>query len=150
MKKLHWCLKKAGGIRLIPPSEDVCKEYVKSSESNLATMLRLSGKWRTITAYYACYDCLYAILQKIGIKSEIHDCSIEMMNLIVGFSDSDRDFLAGLKMDRIDVQYHLKQPKDVDTQRVREFILTCKIIIASIAEDQIKGIRARVVNVNPI
>ena len=123
---------------------------MQSSESNLATMLRLTGKWRTITAYYACYDCLYAILQKIGIKSEIHDCSIEMMNLIGGFSDSDRDFLGGLKNDRIDVQYYLKQPKDVDTKKVKEFILTCKIIIASITEDQIKGIRARVVNVNPI
>ncbi len=73
-----------------------------------------------------------------------------MMNLIGGFSDSDRDFLGGLKNDRIDVQYYLKQPKDVDTKKVKEFILTCKIIIASITEDQIKGIRARVVNVNPI
>jgi uncharacterized protein (UPF0332 family) len=38
--------------------------------------------WIATTAYYARYFALYALLMKIGIKSEIHDCSIAIARLL--------------------------------------------------------------------
>lgn len=38
--------------------------------------------WITTTAYYARYFALYALLMKIGVKSEIHDCTIAIAKLL--------------------------------------------------------------------
>jgi uncharacterized protein (UPF0332 family) len=38
--------------------------------------------WILTTAYYARYFALYALLTKIGIKSEIHDCTINLAKLL--------------------------------------------------------------------
>lgn len=38
--------------------------------------------WVITTPYYARYFALYALLMKMGIKSEIHDCSIAIAQLL--------------------------------------------------------------------
>ena len=38
--------------------------------------------WISTTAYYARYFAFYALLQKCGIKSEIHDCTISLMSFL--------------------------------------------------------------------
>ncbi|MEA2003961.1 MAG: hypothetical protein U9O53_03295 [archaeon] len=48
-----------------------------------------------ITAYYACYNALYSILMKCGIKSEIHDCTIELMDFF-DFEAKDIEFITQL------------------------------------------------------
>jgi uncharacterized protein (UPF0332 family) len=39
-------------------------------------------EWTATTAYYARYFALYALLMKIGAKSEIHDCTINIAQLL--------------------------------------------------------------------
>tara|TARA_Y100000310_G_scaffold334016_1_gene412792 strand:+ start:3801 stop:4244 length:444 start_codon:yes stop_codon:yes gene_type:complete len=144
MKKLDWCLKQKKGIRIIEPNDNLCKQYLKSAEENLNTMNKISGKWRLITAYYACYEGLYALLQKIGIKCEIHDCTLELLNSIEGFDNKLKEFITNLKRERIDTQYYLKAPKQIDEKKVKEFVTMCKSKIFSITEDEINLVRSKI------
>ncbi len=138
--KLSWCFKQVKGIKFIEPNNNLSQEYIKEADNTLEAMLINKGKWKVITAYYACYNALYAILMKIGIKSEIHDCSLELMNYIDSFDKEDYLFLNSLKRERIDVQYYLKE-KEISSQqeeKVKLFILKCKQILKSLDLDKIK------------
>tara|TARA_Y100000294_G_C8548773_1_gene334343 strand:- start:1274 stop:1720 length:447 start_codon:yes stop_codon:yes gene_type:complete len=141
MDKINWCLKQKKGIKLIEPNNDLCDEYIKSAEENLDAMLKLTGKWRSITAYYACYEAIYAILQKIGIKCENHECTLELLNLIENIDKKLKNFILNLKKERIDIQYYLKEPKKLDENKVKEFVLSCKEVSSLLTENQIKEIR---------
>jgi len=141
MDKINWCLKQKKGIKLIEPNNDLCDEYIKSAEENLDAMLKLTGKWKSITAYYACYEAIYAILQKIGIKCENHECTLELLNLIENIDKKLKNFILNLKKERIDIQYYLKEPKKLDENKVKEFVLSCKEVSSLLTENQIKEIR---------
>ena len=143
MNKLVWCCKQNKGIDLIEPNENLADGYTNSSEENLLAMVGLKGKWKAITAYYACYDILYALLQKVGIKCEIHDCSIELLNLF-DIGREHIDFIQNLKKERINVQYYLKKPKEVDDIKVKNFVNDCRILMANVTEDKINEVRGRV------
>ncbi len=77
-------------------------------------------------AYYACYNSLYAILQKAGIKCEIHSCTIELMDQISLFTKEDIKFMQDLKEIRQKNQYYLKNILIDDLDRVKSFIIKCK------------------------
>ncbi len=144
MNKIEWCLEQKRGIRIIEPNNNLSQQYVKSSEENLDMMVKVTGKWKSITAYYACYEAFYALLQKIGIKCEIYDCTLELFNLIEGFDDKLKNFIIDLKEERIDVQYYLKSPKPLDENQVKDFVLSCKSKISSITVDEIAKIRDKI------
>jgi len=132
MNKLKWCCKAKNGIKLIESNENLSKEYMKEANNTLDNLLLVKGNWKLIMGYYACYNALYSILMKIGIKSEIHECSIELMNLIDGFSKEDIILIKNMKKDRIDVQYYLKDKKLEDTNKIKSFIIKCKEIIETL------------------
>ncbi len=76
---LRWCLKQAKGIRLVKPSENLIKAYLRKARSALKSM-KVNAEvgiteWAVSASYYAKYFAMYALLQKIGIKCEIHDCT---------------------------------------------------------------------------
>jgi len=111
-KMISWCIRQKTGIRLEEPNDQLCKSYLKEANDALVSMnaninVRLE-KWAIITAYYARYNAIYALLKKVGVKSEIHDCSIALMRYL--FSDIfDSKFFAELeksKEQRINVQYY--------------------------------------------
>ena len=81
-----WCFKQKRGIRIIEPNPNLTKAYLKKAISALNTMtaaLKINEiDWITTTAYYARYFALYALLMKIGVKSEIHDCTIAVARLL--------------------------------------------------------------------
>jgi len=68
-------------------------------------------EWGISASYYARYFAVYALFQKLGIKSEIHDCTIAL------FKDLFRNELPkGLiseferaKADRVEAQYYTEQ-----------------------------------------
>ena len=39
--------------------------------------VNITKDWKISTAYYTIYFSLYALLMKIGVKCEIHSCTIE-------------------------------------------------------------------------
>lgn len=139
MDKLKWCCEQKKGISIIEPNKNLSEEYIKKADESLEAMLINKKGWKIITAYYACYNALYSILMLAGIKSEIHECSIELMNLIDEFKSEDIHFLKGLKKDRIDVQYYLKDRKLEDEDQAKAFVLKCKQILMSINPDKVRN-----------
>ena len=126
--KLEWCCNKKNGITLIEPNDNLSDEYMKESDKTLDSLDLINDKWGLIMGYYACYNALYSLMMKMGIKSEIHDCSIELMKMIPQFSDDDINFIKNLKKDRIDAQYYLKDKVLDDKGKEKEFVLKCKQI----------------------
>ena len=143
--KLSWCKKQTKGIKLIDPKIHLSESYMKEADETLENVFVTKGKWKVITAYYACYNAFYSILMKCGIKSEIHDCTIELMPLF-DFEDFDVEFLKRLKYERIQVQYYLKTIELNDEFFVKEFIFKCKQILDNLDSTTIENIRTKLEN----
>ena len=142
-KKIKWCLKQNKGIKLIEPNESISENYIKESWDDFNMIEKVNQKWKTVTAYYSCYNAVYAILVKIGIKCEVHDCTIALMSLL-GFDTEEIKFLDSLKKERIDVQYYLKSSNlSIVKNKVLEFLNRCKEIIKGLNDDKINEIRAK-------
>lgn len=140
--KISWCMKQEKGIRLVEPKEHLAKSYMEEADETFENFLKATGKWKVIMAYYACYSALYSILMKCGIKSEIHECTIELMGML-GFGAGDVKLMKSLKADRIKTQYYLEkiELKAGEQEKVRAFILECKSKAESLTSPQIKSIR---------
>ena len=140
MTSINWCMKQKQGIRFGEPNDNLCTAYLKEADETLHVMLTITGKWKVVTAYYACYHALYALLQKLGITSEIHDCSLALMPLI-GFTKEQTVFMLKLKVERINVQYYLQAPTAVDEPKVKQFVVDCKAK-SKLSVDNISRIRS--------
>ena len=128
MDKIEWCYKQKFGIRIIEPNEHIAKDYFKKAEESLTVMQTTKiNDWKIISAYYSCYYVLYALLQRIGIKCEIHECSIELMKFF-NFKENEIEFIKKLKDKRIDSQYYTKKVNPVEENKIKDFILKCKEI----------------------
>ena len=128
------------GIVLIDAKPHLSQSYIREADDTLENVIVTKGKWKIITAYYACYNALYSILMKCGIQSEIHDCTIELMHLF-DFEDSDIEYLRKLKYDRIQVQYYLKKISLDDENKVKLFIFKCKQILNNLNSSEIVNAR---------
>jgi uncharacterized protein (UPF0332 family) len=111
--------------------------------------------WISTTAYYARYFAFYALLQKCGIKSEIHDCTISLMHfLFVEENLIEEHFYNELllaKELRVDTQYYVTEEIDLnklkkDSETARIFVLKIEEVIENITEKQIKSIRDKLNN----
>ncbi len=145
MAELSWCLKQKRGIESIEPNENLCQAYFKEADDSLAAVKQNLGKWKIIASYYACYSAVYAVLMKMGIKSEIHECTITLMPFL-GFDEEQIRFLKSLKDDRIEVQYYLGQALLEDITKIKSFIVFCKNLALKLDEDAVKTIRRIVKN----
>lgn len=154
-----WCLKQKGGIKLDEPNDNLCKAYLKKAKSALnmlnAALDRNEADWIATTAYYSRYFSLYALLQKCGIKSEIHDCTISLMRfLYVDENIIEEQFYAELKLAkelRVDVQYYVteeldKQKLKTDASTAGAFVLRMEQIVENVTEAQIQKIRKKLLN----
>lgn len=144
MQKITWCCKQSKGIKLVNKNENIGLAYLRDVDIDFKDLTNISGKWKSVVSYYCCYNSLCAILQKLGIKSEIHDCSIELMSLINDFNKKDIELINELKKNRIGVQYYLEDPKDIDLRKILNFILKAKHIFKTISDDEISIIRKQI------
>lgn len=75
-----FCFKKANGLKLISSNENLVNVYKRKSISALnmlqSAIEKKEDEWILDTSYYAKYFMVYALFIKVGIKSEIHDCTI--------------------------------------------------------------------------
>ena len=138
--KIKWCIKQKNGINLIELNPHLSESYMKEADETLENVFYAKGKWKTITAYYACYNAFYSLLMKCGIKCEIHDCSLELLNLF-NFEKSEIILFKKLKDDRIQAQYYLKDIFLKDESSVKKFILKCKTILNDLNSEKIEQIR---------
>ena len=144
---LEWCKKQ--GMRLVEPNNELAEEYFKNAEETLrvTNLIKNSGSnmWLATQKYYTEYLASYSILMKIGIKSEIHSCTIEVIRLLEQDKLLDFNFSKILEDDkelRIDNQYYLKNmPVDFDSKAIGDILLKIRNLLDSLTEEQITKIR---------
>ena len=140
MNKIPWCLKQKDGVSIIELKPHLSAAYMAEADETLENVIVTKGKWKVILAYYACYNAFYSILMKVGIKCEIHDCTIELMPLF-GFGNEQVMFMKNLKQDRINNQYYLKSIELGDMHQISMFILLCKRVLNELSSEKIEEIR---------
>ena len=145
---IEWCKKQ--GMKLIEPNDNLSEEYYKNAEETLrvTNLIKNSGSnmWLATQKYYTEYLASYALLMKIGIKTEIHSCTIEIIRIlekenIITFKLSEN--LEEDKELRIDNQYYLKnRPVDFNSKALSELLLKIRELLDNITKEQIKRIRS--------
>ena len=151
MKAISWCKKRTKGIKLIQPNNNLSEEYYKNAEESLMVLRAIketqSKVWLATTKYYLQYFAAYAIFMKLGIKCEIHDCTITLLKLIEndlkisGFSKMLNDS-KGL---RIDNQYYLKnRPVAINLDELSDFLIATNSCLRQLHPEMINNVREKV------
>lgn len=151
MDKLKWCAGKKEGLILIEPNSNLADSYIKKAEEALESMrVNIIKDWKISTAYYTIYFSLYALLTKIGVKCEIHSCTIEFAKRFLKnyFGEGELDFTEDSLKARIDSQYYTDRTVSDEQynkmmQKAPEFLVRCKSILIKLNEKKINEIRGK-------
>ncbi len=151
MAEIEWCCRQKAGIKLVEPSSNIALGYISLAENSIGTMNRERTQnivFSVSAGYYAMYYSVYSILAKIGIKCEIHSCTIEMMNYL-DFSEEDKKKIKKAFDMRNILQYYVdKIVDDADINflinNVPSFVSSSKDILESLNEEDIKQIRNKI------
>ena len=151
MDKINWCLKQNRGLELDEPNKRLASAYIRKAESSLETLKILEDKeWKIVAAYYTMYHSIYGLLRLIGIKCEIHTCTIEFVKTFLSdyFSKEECRFLENSLQARIYAQYYTNNEISDDIiqrmfQNAPEILAKCKSIISAITESKINSIRTK-------
>lgn len=145
MTKLDWCISTKNGIELVEPSDILWKAYQGKAERSLHAVSNLKNnkEWAITSAYYAMYFSFYAILMKIGIKCEIHSCTVELMRSLFKeyFTKEQMELLKKAMNARVDILYYVdrivqeEECKDI-LEKAPQFVVACKEIAFSIKEKE--------------
>jgi len=160
---VSWCWKQKRGIKLEEPNNNLCNAYIEKAKSALNMLDSAIEKeeidWIATTAYYSRYFALYALLQKCGIKSEIHDCTISLMHfLFVEENIIPEELYTELLLAkdlRVDTQYYVTEQIDkeklkTDSATARNFVLKMEEVIENITDEQVQKIRLKLTNARPL
>lgn len=152
MVSLKWCCSQDRGIKIVEPSDNLSIGYTQKAGNFLGTMSREKNLAAAISAcYYSMYYSLYAVMMKIGIKCEIHTCSLEFMNKMLNTQYSSED------MKLIDKAFELRNTTQYYVDRIikkedSEFIISnapffvsrSKEILSNINQKDIEEIRNKI------
>lgn len=148
---ISWCKRKKGGVQFIEPNDNLAREFYESAEDtvrDLNSKQEESNIWRAAKKYYAEYHAAYAILMKLGIKSEIHECTIAIIRILEKEQIIRFHLAKTLEEDkelRIDNQYYLKnRPVHLNPQEMAELLLNVKKFIDELSPSKIQDIRKRI------
>ena len=89
--------------------DDIVKESGLKDVEVMRALQDKSTAWAASACYYSMYYSLYAVLMRMGIKSEIHSCSMLAMNYLLGehYSKEDGILLERAFEARIENQYYV-------------------------------------------
>ena len=150
-----FCFKKSGGLKIIDSNERFVEIYKKKSRSALNMLESAKEKqedeWILDTSYYAKYFMVYALFMKVGIKSEIHDCTIFALNsLFVEEGIIDNDIYEELEKSkdlRVGALYYDKDfGREEILKRAKtapEFCLKVESILDKITKEDIEKVREK-------
>src|SRR3989338_8023430 len=149
-KKLKWCFKIKGGLKIVEPNERLSKSYLNEAKSSLLRAEKnLEDKdllWTTVAVYYAEYYALYSFLQKIGVKCENHSCSILAVGLLLG--EEKTKTINEHKNKRIDAQYYMRvgQENKVEDmiKEAQNFISIFDELVSNLSEKEIVEYRNKI------
>ena len=152
MDEIKWCLKQKNGLELVEPNEELTKAYVKKAEDSLRAVAKLKDNkdWEISSSYYTMYFSLYAILMKIGVKCEIHSCTISFMKRFLNkyFTLEEIELVEKSQKARIDTQYYSdRNISDELYERMINkaslFLARCKNVLNDLTEKEIEDIRSK-------
>ena len=151
MKKISWCKNQNKGIKLVEPSDNLSKEYYKTAEESLRVLKNIqniqSNIWLATTKYYTEYFAFYSILMKLGVKCEIHDCTISLADFLEKEKINPKGTTKTLETDkelRIDNQYYLKnKPVNIAFNKISEFIISIKETLDNLSKEKIEELRLK-------
>lgn len=154
MVDINWCCKQKDGIKLIEPNNNLALGYMKMAEDALGTMNRernYSLRFSVSACYYSMYYSLYAVLMKLGIKCEIHSCTLIFMEEFLQefYSINDIKIITKSFGCRNTIQYYVDRvidKKDVDLIILNAplFNSKSKDVLAKINENDIQKIRNKI------
>jgi uncharacterized protein (UPF0332 family) len=150
MASIRWCIKQKNGIKLIEPNINLCGDYLETAQETLSLMRIVKGRskvWLATMKYYCEYFAVYSMLMRLGIKCEIHDCTI----MLSGFLEEQELLPKGTRVIleedrqlRLDNQYYLKNHEiHVDHSALNEFVLAIKDLALRASESDIMLVRSQ-------
>ncbi|MBR9692703.1 hypothetical protein GOV07_02095 [Candidatus Woesearchaeota archaeon] len=148
MASLKWCKKQQKGLKRITPSAQLAEAYLTSAKETVIVLKEItdSNMWKATTQYYALYFIVYAMLMHLGIKSEIHECTIIFSSKLEDeglLPQGTSKRLEQEKQLRIDNQYYLKNyPITTDTE-LMSLLLATRKKIREITNDEVERIREK-------
>jgi len=151
MVSISWCLKQKHGLELVKPNSNMSESYLGMAEESITVLNKVtdSSIWSATTSYYIFYYSLYALMLKIGIKCEIHTCSIEFLEKCLSdyYEKQDIDMFKKAFSARQDLQYYANRAvdqRDIDLilRYCKTFFIKTKEIIANMSEQEIMNIRS--------
>lgn len=139
-------------MKLIETNTNISEEYYSNAEETLrvTNLIKKSGSnmWLATQKYYTEYLAAYSLLMKIGIKTEIHSCTIEIIKLLEREGIINFNFSKILEKDkelRIDNQYYLKnRPVEFNSEEMAELLLKIRKVLNDLTEEQIITIREKI------
>jgi len=149
MVSIKWCMAQKNGLELIEPNPNISVSYIKMAEESIKDLENAKSKiWTATMTYYIFYYSLYSLMMRIGIKCEIHSCSLEFMkqSLKEFYNEKDLKMIQKAFEARIDLQYYANRPVDEkviqETKRYcKDFYIKTKDILSDITEQQISDVR---------
>ncbi len=158
MVSIKWCCKQKDGIRLIEPNDNLAESYMKMAEDALGTMNREKNynlNFAISACYYSMYYSLYSVLMKIGIKCEIHSCTLEFMKFALSefYSKDDIKIIKKAFNARSIAQYYVdkivsKEDSDFIIEKASYFISKSKEVLSMINQQDIEKIRKKLKELN--
>jgi len=81
MVSINWCRNQKMGFKIIASNENMSDSYLAMAEESIQALnsVKNSKMWSAVTSYYVFYQSLYALMLRLGVKCEIHSCSLEFM-----------------------------------------------------------------------
>lgn len=157
MEDLSWCLRNKKGIKLITSNDNLSKVYLRKSRSSLnilsSAIEKKEWEWILETSYYARYFCVYSFLMKVGIKCEIHDCTIQLIGFLADKGFVGKRFFEELRESkslRVDSLYYNKDfAHDLIlnfSKSAPKFCLDFEEFIENLDEEKIEGVRRLIKN----
>lgn len=149
MVSIKWCFNTKNGLEIISPNNNTAESYLKMAEESIYSLQTVQSKlWTATISYYIFYYSLYSLMLKIGIKCEIHLCSLAFMkHFLASFYSEDEIKLIGKAFSaRIDLQYYANRPVDskiIDEIKssCKDFYIKTKTVLSRITGGQIQKIR---------
>lgn len=151
-EKVKWCKEQKQGITLIEPNDNLAQAYYENAEETprITNQIKNSGSnmWLATQKYYIEYFAAYSLLMKIGIKCEIHSCTIEIIKILEENQVIDFNLSGKLEKDknlRIKNQYYLKNIEvEINSQELSNLILNIKKTLDEIKKEDIIKIREQI------
>ena len=153
MVNLKWCFNVKNGLEIVEPNGNMAISYLEMAKESLK-MIKNSGEsriWTASTCYYTIYYSLYSVLMKIGIKCEIHSCSIKFMKEFLPnlYNKEDVKLIEDSFELRNSLQYYpgsLVDDKKLNSVKMKavDFFAKTKEIHANLGEKEINEIRRMV------